>query len=170
MLRPLLHHLQPLLRRHGFEPLALLGRERTVRRKAVDLIHCDTARDRARPRTQSSGRTLLPRGDECRVGRVGRTLPLVQIEQHRRALRHGTEQVAKLAERIRADDVAVVCRNEDAIESLAGEHREMVLPEIRHHFLQLPVADHGARELRRLHVAENALILPKLLAQLRIAL
>ena len=46
-----------------------------------------------------------------RVRRVHRALELIQVEQHRRALRHGAQQVAEVAERARPDHVAVVGRD-----------------------------------------------------------
>ena len=95
---------------------------------------------------------------------------MIEIEQHGGTLRDGAEQVTKLSQRIGADDVPVVRRQEDAVEPLAGEHAEVVLPEIRHHFRKLPVARHRARELGGLQVTEHALVLPELVAQLRIGL
>ena len=44
----------------------------------------------------------------------------------------------------------------------------MILPEVRHHFLHLALARDGAGELRGLHVAEDALVLPQLVAHLRV--
>ena len=46
--------------------------------------------------------------DERGLRAVGRALPVVEEEQHRRTLRHRAEQIAELAERVRADHVAVV--------------------------------------------------------------
>ena len=40
---------------------------------------------------------------------------------------------------------------------LAGEDAEVVFPEIDHHFVELPVGDHGARERRRLYFAGQPL-------------
>src|SRR5258707_15244193 len=98
---------------------------------------------------------------------VSRALPLVEIEQHRGTLCHGAEQVAKLSERERADDVPVIRRDEDPDETLAREHCKVILPEVGHDLLELAVAHDGACELRGLHVAEDPLVPAELVPQLR---
>ena len=44
----------------------------------------------------------------------------------------------------------------------------MVLPEIRHHLLELPLARDGTRQLHRLHVADDSASSAKLFAELRV--
>ena len=63
------------------------------------------------------------------------------------------KQVAEFAQRVRTNDVAIVLGEEETRLSLAGEDAEVILPEVDHHFVELPLARHGARELRRLHLA-----------------
>ena len=113
---------------------------------------------------------LLSRRNECWMHGIRRALPLIEIEQHGRTPGNGAEQVAKLSQRIWTNDVAVICRQEDAVQALAGVHAEVILPEIRHHFRELPVTGYRACELRGLQVTENALVLPQLFAKLRIGL
>ena len=62
-------------------------------------------------------------------------------------LRDRAEQVAELAERVRANHVAIVLGEEQARLPFAGEHTEVILPEVDHHFVELTLARHGAREL-----------------------
>ena len=97
-------------------------------------------------------------------------LPLIEVEQHRRTLGHRAEQVAEIAERVRANHVPVVRRDKQPRHALAGEDGEMILPEVRHHFLQLTLAAHGARELYRLQLAQRTLAATKLVAQLGVLL
>jgi hypothetical protein len=44
----------------------------------------------------------------------------------------------------------------------------MILPEIRHHLFELPLARDGARQLHRLHVTDHSAPSTKLLAELRV--
>ena len=69
---------------------------------------------RPRPRRRAPGD--MPRSSRSRlVVRVGiRALPVVEIEEHRRALRGRAEQIAELAEHVRPDRVALVLREVDA--------------------------------------------------------
>ena len=82
--------------------------------------------------------------------RIG-TQIVVEIKKHRRAFRSGIEQVFEFFERVRLDDVAFVGRHEPFHVALAGEHVEMVEPEIVHNLLELAFAvdregDLGHRE------------------------
>ena len=89
-----------------------------------------------------------PRRDHLRVRPVRvRAHPVVEIEEHRGTLRVRVEQIAKLAEDVRADDVALVLREHEARGTLPRIHVEVVEPEIGEHFLELPLAVHGAEHL-----------------------
>ncbi len=100
---------------------------------------------------------------------VGGALPIVEEEEHGGTLRHGAEEITELPESVRANDVAVVRRQEVARLPLADEHTEMVLPEVDHDLLKLPIARDGPRHLGGLQIAEGALCLTDLRGQLRIA-
>ena len=69
---------------------------------------------------------------------------------------------------MRSNHVAVIGREEESCLTLAGEDREMVLPEVDDGLLQLTFARYRARELGRLDVAHDALGSPRALAQLRV--
>jgi len=72
---------------------------------------------------------------------------IVEIEEHRRALRHCFEDVAELSERAWADDVLVEIHE---VVRLGGALRrvdvEVVLPEIGHDFLELTLARDSPRD------------------------
>ena len=80
--------------------------------------------------TPANRRLLLRRG----------ALPVVQVEEHRRALGRGLQQLSKLTQHVRPDRLAFVLRHVVARQALPGEHIEMVEPEVDHHFFELPVA------------------------------
>ena len=60
-----------------------------------------------------------------------------------------------MPERVRADALALVLAEEVALGTLAGEDGEVILPEVDHHFLELTIAHHGARDLRGLQLGEE---------------
>ena len=99
---------------------------------------------------------------------VGRALPVVEEEEHRRTLCDGAEQIAELAHRMRANHVAVVLREIESRLSLARENAEVILPEIDHHFIELPLARHGPRQLHRLQLPDDLLRLSRGAGELRI--
>jgi hypothetical protein len=72
----------------------------------------------------------------ARAARRGVEL-VVEIDQHRRRARGRQQQIAKMTERIRPDDVFVVPADPEMVEPLAGENVEMIEPEIDHDLLQL---------------------------------
>ena len=71
-----------------------------------------------------------------------------------------------MPERVRADDVAVVRREIPARLTLAGEDREVVLPEVDHDFLELPLAHHRSRDAGRGQLGHELVRAPRLLQQL----
>src|SRR5206468_1186107 len=76
------------------------------------------ARRWSEPRRRKT--TTTPRGAAAAEGgvrAVGLALPVVEIEEHRRTVRHGAEQITEISKRIRTNDVAIV-RGE--IESFLG--------------------------------------------------
>src|SRR6266850_5035277 len=76
-----------------------------------------------------------------------RAHPVVEIEEHRGALRGGAEQVAEVAEHPRSDRVALVLGQHEAIAPLARVDVEMVEPEIGEQLLELALAVVGAQQL-----------------------
>ncbi len=57
-----------------------------------------------------------------------------------------TEQILKLAERVRTDYIAFVARQHQAVESLVPKHVEVVEPEVGHHLFKLALAIDGAEK------------------------
>ena len=92
-------------------------------------------------------------------------LRVVKIEQHRRVMRGGAQQVAETAERVGADRFRLIGADPQPVEALAGEHVEMVVPEIDHHLLQLARAVERAPQPRGLRLFEDhaGLLAPRLL-------
>ena len=89
---------------------------------------------------------------------VGLAPPVVEIEQHCRTARDGTEEVAELAHRPGTDHVAIVFHQEQPLlRALLREDGEVILPERDHHFIELSLADHRAGEQRRLKLRNGAL-------------
>ena len=81
------------------------------------------------------------------AGRLGiDALPVVQVEEHRRALGDGTEQIAEPAEDVGTNRVALVLGQIAAHRSLAGEDVEVVEPEVDQHFLELARRIDGAQD------------------------
>ena len=92
-------------------------------------------------------------------GLLSDILPVIEVEEHGRALRGGFEHVAEVTEHIRPDGFAFVLAQVIARRALAGEHVEVVEPEVDQHFLQLPLAVEGAQQLGLLDVGDH---LPRL--------
>ena len=82
------------------------------------------------------------------VDLAGDILRIVQIDQHGRRAHGGLQQVAELAQRMRADGLVFVLRKKDAHVAFLQVDIEVVHPEPGHLVLQLPVriqrAPHGA--------------------------
>ena len=72
-----------------------------------------------------------------------------------------------MTERVRPDDVAVVRREIPARLALAGEHREVILPEVHHDFLELALAHHRSRDAGRRQLGDELVRAPRLLQQLQ---
>ena len=85
-----------------------------------------------------------------------RAHPVVQIEEHRGALRRGLEQIAELAEDVRPDRFALVLGEHEAIGPLLRVDIEMIEPEIGQHFLQLPLAVDRAQQLLLAQLDDDA--------------
>ena len=97
---------------------------------------------------QTAPITALVRRDAERDVRVRPDAqPVVEIEQHRRALRGRHQQVFELPQHMRADRVALVAGHQVTVGSLVDEHVEVVEPEVRHHFVELPFAIDRAQQL-----------------------
>ena len=95
------------------------------------------------PQTGIVQPALHLRADDDRGVRRG-ALKVVEVEQHRRAVRGRAEQIAEAAEHMRADDVLLVVGQVLTHLTLSDEHVEVVEPEIDEDFLQLPLGHRGA--------------------------
>ena len=84
-----------------------------------------------------------------------RAEPVVEVVEHRRMMGGGPHEVGELAQRVRADRLALVHRNVPAHVALAGEDVEVVEPEVDHDLLELPLARHGADHLGRLELRRD---------------
>ena len=93
---------------------------------------------------------------EIFVGAGARVRGVVEVVHHRRALRDGLQHRPEIAQRIRADHVAVVVHEHRAGIEIGGHHVEMVVPETDHHFLQLPLGVHGTDQRRALRLPGGA--------------
>ena len=71
-------------------------------------------------------------------------LPVIEIEQHRRALRCRDQEIFEFAEHMGANDVTLITGNHYAVRAFVQIHVEVIEPKIGQHFLQLPVAVNGA--------------------------
>ena len=71
-------------------------------------------------------------------------------------------------ERVRTNDVAIVLGEIQARLPFAGEHAEVILPEVDHDLVELTFARYGARELRGLDLADHLLIPLRGLRELRV--
>ena len=108
---------------------------------------------RALPRLRSSRPHLLVL--HVRTVRIG-AHPVVEIEEHRGALRGRLEQIAETAEHVRPDRVALVLGQHEPDLALARVDVEVVEPEVGQDFLQLPLAVDGAQQLLRAELDHGA--------------
>src|SRR5271167_3115722 len=100
------------------------------------------------PKRTIHSRILPASGNPARRVRV-RTLalPVVKIEQHRRALCRRDQQVLEFAQHTRPDDITLVRSDQIMISALTDEDVEVVEPEIGEHFFELTVAVNRAQQL-----------------------
>ena len=103
------------------------------------------------------------------VGVGAHAQPVVQVEEHGRALGGGFQQLAELAQGARADDVALVAGDQVAVRALVEEDVEVVEPEVGHHFFQLALAVDVAQQ-PRLHQLRGHHLLRRHQRQHRLAL
>jgi hypothetical protein len=73
-------------------------------------------------------------------------LATVEIDEHGRRLRGRAEKLAKRPQGVLANDVAVVGGQELLAEGLADRDMEVIMPELDHHFFELPSRVDGANE------------------------
>jgi hypothetical protein len=92
-------------------------------------------------------------------------LHVVEIEEHRGAARGGEQQVLETSERVRADHVLDVARQQEAIRSLVDEHVEVIEPEAGHDLAQLVLGGHGARDHERANLVQQLARLAALFAR-----
>src|ERR1700730_9298809 len=82
---------------------------------------------------------------------------VVKIDQHRRMLCRGEQQVPEAAERKRTDRLLLVIADPHIIQPLAGEDVEMVEPEVDHDFVQLPWAKQSSEDARLAGIPQDDL-------------
>ena len=118
--------------RHGADPAEYRSDPPTAERSATD--------------ARKALRTL-----ESRLGRVSHAARVVEIEEHRRTFRDGFQEIAEFSERVGPDDVLIEVHQVIRLRRALGSvDVEVVLPEIGHHFLQLPLTGDRASNSRRL--------------------
>ena len=81
--------------------------------------------------------------------------PVVQVIQHRRALRGSHQEIMELAQRVRTDCIALVAGHQVGIDVFIEKDVEVVVPEIGHHLFKLARAVNGAQNLRLLQLAHH---------------
>jgi hypothetical protein len=121
-----------------------------LHRSTRGTTHCRgtaSGRNHSAPRIRSGQRRLTT---VCNAARV------IQIPEHRWTLSDSAEQVAEFPERARPDDVSVEVVEVIRLRlSFLCVNAEVVVPEVRHHFLELPLARDGARDARRLKLGND---------------
>src|SRR5258707_11901812 len=74
-------------------------------------------------------------------------LPVVQVEQHGRALRRAYQQVFEFSQHVRTDHITLVSRDHVPVRAFADKNVEVVVPEVGHDLFKLAVAIDGAQQL-----------------------
>ena len=91
------------------------------------------------------------------VGMLFTALGIVEVEEHGRALRRGEKQVAEAAERVAADDVAVV--DELFADEIGNGNVEMIRPEFDDALEQLALAVNGAEDANPKGSAQDEIVI-----------
>ncbi|MCG3160063.1 MAG: hypothetical protein JMDDDDMK_01095 [Acidobacteria bacterium] len=92
---------------------------------------------------------------------------IVEVKEHRRALRDGCQQFFEIAQRVWADHVAFVRSQQPAVSVFLSEDIEVVEPEINHHFLQLLFTEDGAQQFGLLQFAQRLVLIARRARRLR---
>src|ERR1017187_1177328 len=79
------------------------------------------------------------------------TLPIIEIEQHGRALSCRYQQVFEFTQNVGPNYIPVVTSNHVAVGAFANKNVEMVKPKVRQHLFELAVAVNRTQQLARLH-------------------
>ena len=85
----------------------------------------------------------------------GGTLEVVEVEEHGRMLGRRQDHVLELPEYVGANCVSFVVGDQRTGGVLAPEHVEVVVPERRHHFLELSLRVDGPRNTRGYQAVED---------------
>src|SRR5207248_9768759 len=93
------------------------------------------------PRSTLFPYTTLFRSRRARIG----AKKIVEIKKHRGTFRRRGDQVLEFSQHARLDDVTLVRSEVVTVFAFAGEHVEVVEPEIVHHLLELALAVNRAR-------------------------
>ena len=121
-------------------------------------LACRLSRGPGDERPPAEGAPRAPVVEGRGVGVGGE--PVVEVEEHRRALRRGPQQVLEFPPRVRAHDVALVLADHELHRPLAREHVEVVHPEVGHHLVELPLAVDGPEDIGRLQLLHDLLRRP----------
>ena len=133
--------------------VAAVDAKRVQLQQLARVVLVDARVGRSSAAAVCTSRTLRTPRTLCTL--LTRTQPVVEIEQHRRALRGGAEHVAEVAEHVWPNRVALVLGDVVARRAFAGEHVEVVEPEIDQHFFELALAVDRAQQLRFLDVGDD---------------
>jgi hypothetical protein len=93
------------------------------------------------------GQAILHARRQLRGGARRAALKIVQIEEHRRAVRRGAEHVAEVSEHVRPNRIALVLGQVLTDLALADEYIEVIEPEVHQHFFQLALGHRRAQKL-----------------------
>ena len=88
------------------------------------------------------------------------TYIVVEVEEHRRALRDRDEHVLEAAEDVRPNRVSLILGDAPARQAIAAVHIEVVEPEVGHHRFELSAAQDGAQDLGLSELAKGLLGAP----------
>ena len=140
-----------------------LARVILIQPALISFLRLLRIRHRRRPAPPHSPRSVAPslahgafRSDALRRARV-RAQPVVQVKQHRRALRRAFQQSLEFTQRVRPDHVPFIGSQQPAVVALSRKHVEVVEPKVVHHLFELPLAVNRARDFRHAQLGNHAL-------------
>ena len=133
------HELAPIV----FVEAVALGFGRTLRRREP----CRRRKTTAPSAAAKAAVFRLPAYSACFVGSGPHAEPVIEIEEHGRALRRGHQQIFKFSQCVGTNDVTLVAGDQEPVGAFADKDVEVVEPEIGHHLFELPLAVGSAQQL-----------------------
>src|SRR2546425_8592816 len=97
--------------------------------------------------TVSCAPAIAFRHSVCNLGVRSYAQPIIQVEEHRRALRSRDQQILEFSQRMRANHITLVAGQQVAVSAFSDKDVEVVEPEVGHHLLQLRLAVDGPQQL-----------------------